>query len=318
MDDPETPLFQRTYDGVGFWADLASTGIDPWTHWKTIWAAYENEGAWLASGAEADDFLNSWASGWFRDPARGPAWDMTGPGIPPGSSEPDSEQVANGSSAPLKAAPYANAQYTATSSADVVLVSGVGHIRVSDGTLDEPLAAGQHFCTRQGGCSCPDGTPPPYPITDLAPSFVVAVTGGSAGAGGQLAGIKLEDFCKKDEDRNPVMVKVDRPGSEGVLAGTEVDLVSCNGPYGTWAGEFRTGGLSDPYPVPWTELPVNFAMSGSEGSQTAVTTTSATAATPLGPILLYYTVTITVDGATMTIDMDPGAEDLNQLVNLPI
>src|SRR4051794_2728726 len=56
VDNPETPLFQRTYDGVGFWADLAATGIDPWSHWKAIWSAYESEGAWTASGAEADDF----------------------------------------------------------------------------------------------------------------------------------------------------------------------------------------------------------------------------------------------------------------------
>ena len=234
VDDPETPLFERTYDGLGFFADLAATGIDPWSKWLTMWSAYDNEPAWLSSGAEDDTFLNSWASGWFRDPARGADWDMTGPGIPGGSTTPDPLTFGNGSNASYAAEPYANAQYAATSGADVFVISGTGHVRISDGSIDESQPIGQHFCTRQGGCACPDGKPPPFPVTDIAPNFDVAVTGGSSGASGAIAGMKLEDACKKPEESKAVTVQVDRPGSPGVLPGREIDLTSCDGPYGTW------------------------------------------------------------------------------------
>lgn len=320
VDKPQTPLFQRTYDAVGFWADLAATGIDPWPRWKAIWAGYENEGAWVASGGEADRFLDSWASGWFRDASRGADWDMTGPGIPSGNSTPKSVSVSNGSSASVAASPYANAQYTATSSADVFLITGNGHIRISDKTVDEPLPIGQHFCTKPGGCACPDGKPPPYPVTNLAPSFVVAVTGGNSGASANISGIKLEDACKPEEESEAVTVKVDRPGMSGVLPGTVVDLLSCDGPYGTWSGVFRTGGLSNQgFNVPWTDLPVQFTMPGEGGVQTAVTTTSAIVPTPIGDLPLDYVVTVTVNGGQMTIVLDPGAEGMgNNLVNIPI
>jgi len=317
---PELSLFQRTYDGVGFWADLAATGISPWPKWRAIWDAYENEGAWVASGAEDDDFLNSWSSGWFREPDRGGAWDMTGPGIPAGNTTPDPLNVANGSNASVAAGPYTNTQYNATSAADVVIITGSGRIRLSDRNVDEPLALGQRFCTKPGGCVCPDGKPLPFPLTQLATFFAVAVTGGSSSSAGNLVGISIEDFCKEEEETDAVMVRVDRPGMEGVLPGTVVDLLSCDGPYGTWRGVFRTGGLANQgFNVPWTDLPVEFDLPGEEGVQTTTTTTSAIVPTPIGNMPLDYVVNVSVDGGTMTLVLTPGSEGMgNNLVDIPI
>jgi hypothetical protein len=319
VDNPHRPLFQRTYDGVGFWADLAATGIDPWPKWKSIWQAYDSEPAWLVTGGEDDTFLNSWASGWFRDPARGADWEMTGPGIPTGHNVIESVEVANGTTGAVQADPYTNAQYNAHSAADVLVMTGTGHIRINDRTLDETQPLGQHFCTKPDGCKCPDGKPPPFPVTDLAAFFAVAVTGGSAGANANITGMKLEDFCEKEEEDKAVRVIAERPAFEGVLPGTVVDLVSCDGPYGTWNGVFRTGGLSNNgFEVPWTELPVTFTMPAEGGVQTAVTTTSAIVPTPIGDFPIDYVVTVTVTGGTMTIDLEPGAEELNRLVDMPI
>jgi hypothetical protein len=320
VDNPHKPLFARTYDAVGFWADLDATGIDPWPRWKAIWAAYDNEPAWVATGGEADRFLDSWASGWFRDPARGADWEMTGPGIPPGRNVLESVSVSNGASATVQADPYTNAEYNANSAADVFVITGTGHIRISDRNIDEPQPMGQHFCTKPGGCTCPDGKPPPFPVTNLAQFFVVAVTGGSSGANANITGISLEDACKEEEEPKAVMVKKDRPGSEGVLPGTVVDLLSCDGPYGTWTGVFRTGGLSNEgFEVPWTELPVQFTMPAEGGIQTAVTNTSAIVPTPIGDFPLDYVVTVTVNGGQMTIVLEPGVEAMdNQLVDMPI
>ncbi len=320
VNKPQLSLFQRSYDGVGFWADLAATGIDPWPRWMAIWAAYENEGAWVASGGEADDFLDSWSSGWFRDRGRGDDWDMSGPGIIPGNATPKSIQVANGASASLGASPYANEQYSASSSADIVIITGTGHMRVSDSSLDEKLPIGQHFCTKPGGCTCPDGKPLPYPVTQLGQSFYVAVTGGNSGAGGNVSGISLEDACKEEEETDAFIVRVDRPAAEGVLPGTVVDLLTCDGPYGTWSGQFWTGGLSNQgFEVPWTSLPVEFTFPGEEGSQTATTTTSAVVSTPIGPLPLDYAVTVTSTGGQMTIVLVPGSEGMgNNLVDIPV
>jgi hypothetical protein len=321
VDNPETSLFERTYDATGFWADLNATGIDPWTKWKTIWSAYSNEAAWLASGAEDDTFLNSWASGWFRDPSRGADWDMTGPGIIPGSNVPQALQFFNGGAVEVDAKPYSASDYNVRSDADIVHIVSTGHVRLNDDLIDETMPSGQYFCTKDGGCNCPDGKPPPFPVTNLAPGFVIAVSGGSQGSGGTVSGIKLEDFCKKpDESPNQaVMVHVDRPGSDGVLPGNVVNLVSCNGPYGTWKGVFRTGGLSvDGFNVPFVDLPVEFTMPDVGGTQTATTTTGADVPTPIGNQRVDYVVHATVTGGTMTINLDPSAEELNRLVNLPI
>ena len=322
VDDPAIPLFQRTYDGLGFFADLAATGIDPWDKWKAMWSGYTNEAAWTASGAEADAFLDSWSSGWFRDPARGVDWDMTGPGIPPSEATPGQLSVGNGTNASFTAPAYANSQYKATSAADVIVITGTGHVRISDGSVDETMPIGQHFCTKDGGCNCPDGDPPPFAVTNLAATFDVAVTGGSTGASGAIAGISLEDACKKEtpSPSQAVKVTIDRPALEGVLPGTVVDLTSCDGPYGTWKGVFRTGGLSEGgFEVPFTDLSVQFTMPAQGGTQVATTTTSATVVTPIGDVPLDYNVTVTVTGGTMTIVLDPGSDDLdNKLVNMPI
>ncbi len=320
VDHPETPLFQRTYDGVGFWADLAATGIDPWPKWKAIWDGYVNEAAWVASGAEDDTFLDSWGSGWFREPDRGAAWDLIGPGVPPGDATPDPLTIANGVPASVSSGGYATSQYHATSSADIVIVTGSGHIRISDRSVDEPLAIGQRFCTKPGGCVCPDGKPLPFPLTQLATFFAVAVSGSSSSSSGTLAGVSLADFCKEDEEPREVMVTVDRPAMQGVLPGRIVDLVSCDGPYGTWTGVFRTGGLSNQgFEVPWTDIPVQFTMPAEGGVQTTSTATSAIVPTPIGPFPVDYDVTITVTGGTMTIVLVPGAEFMgNALVDIPI
>lgn len=317
---PELSLFQRTYDGVGFWADLAATGISPWPKWRAIWDGYENEAAWVASGAEDETFLNSWSSGWFREPDRGGAWDMTGPGIPPGNGTPDPLTIGNGVNASVSAGPYTNKQYYANSSADVMFITGTGRIRISDRSVDEPLAIGGRYCTKPGGCVCPDGKPLPFPLTNLATFFAVAVTGGSSSSSGNLTGMSIDDFCNPEEESEAVMVKVDRPARDGVLPGTVVDLLSCDGPYGTWRGVFRTGGLSNQgFEVPWTDLPVEFTMPAEGGVQTATTTTGGTVPTPIGPIDLDYVVTVTVTGGTMTIVLVPGVEGMdNQLVDIPI
>ena len=116
-----------------------------------------------------------------------------------------------------------------------------------------------------------------------------------------MTGQRLPCEDKKDEDEAVIAI-VERPAMEGVLPGTVVELRSCTGPYGDWSGVFRLGGLSlNGFDVPFVELPVSFSFPGGEGTQTATTSTSGNVPTPAGDFAVTYDLTITVDGATMSI-----------------
>jgi hypothetical protein len=103
-----------------------------------------------------------------------------------------------------------------------------------------------------------------------------------------------------------VRVFQDRPenrtssGETVALAGRIVDLVSCDGPYGTWKGTFRVGGVQSAFPVPWKEVPVSFAMGGGSGSKTVHIKPNEVVVIP--PNITSDTeMDVTVDGKTMTL-----------------
>ena len=75
---PETRLFARGYDAVGFYLHMAERGVDPWLHLdKMMYAA--NEAAYHeAADAGGDPFLDTWASGHVRERPLGGAWEATG------------------------------------------------------------------------------------------------------------------------------------------------------------------------------------------------------------------------------------------------
>ena len=71
---PELPLFSHTYDAIGFYAHLAESGVNPWTVFAAMLQAPNNVAAYhAAADGGGNRFLDSWASGYFRDPSRGPA-----------------------------------------------------------------------------------------------------------------------------------------------------------------------------------------------------------------------------------------------------
>lgn len=200
---PETPLFARSYDAIGFYAHLAESGGDPWRVFKAMLQAPTDRVAYAAAVAGTDHFLDSWASGYFRGlgAATGRDWDTTGPGIPLAGTvhaEPLRISLANGQVAPVSAAPFANGIYTLLSGADIVRIDAAGGARLSDGNLDRVLQGQVDFCTRAGGCSCPPGSA--YqgpPLTPLASRADLALTGGPDGTKVALTGRSLDDFCAK-------------------------------------------------------------------------------------------------------------------------
>src|SRR5205085_11598985 len=146
-------------------------------------------------------------------------------------------------------------------------------------------------------------------VQPLDSDAIVAITGGPGGEQGSLSGMKHDDVCKR-EGKADVWVHFDREAGPGVQAGRIVELVACDGPYGTWNGVLRLGGLDDKhgFVVPFVDFPVQFTVGGGKGTQTAQTTTGGVVVTPIGSAPVDYTLNITVNEHMMTIVPDPSIE----------
>ncbi len=299
---PSTPLFARSYDAMGFFSHLEETGTSPWSVFPAMFKAVASVPAFAASGATGDAFLDSWASGLTRDPARGPGWDTTGPAITDNSAPVEVTRIGNGASAAVLAPAYTNSIYGLSVSADVLAVTTHGHARLSDGRIDTTALADAFFCAKPDGCGvCPDGTPVEVPPAPLQSESVLAATGGPDGVAGSLVGLSMDDFCNRNKS---VWVHIERAASTGLDAGTILDLVSCNGPNGTWNGYMALGGITaGAFTVPFAKLPMTFTIGG-KGPQTIQTAVTGVVPTALP------TLTITV-AYQLTIAVDPAARKMS-------
>ena len=323
---PKTPLRFRAYDALAFWSHLDESGSDPWSVFRAVWATNGTPAGFAAAGADTPAFLDSWASGATRDPARGAGWDTSGPGITSDAVRPTGLTVPDDGAAPATIAPYAINDFVILSTADVlVFTSATGHARLSDARIDTIDLAGARFCNRAGGCACPnvaDDIPPP----PIAAGPVLALSGGPEGSSVAITGMPLQKHCDEQEKR-PVQVTLDRPASEGVLAGQVVELTSCNGAHGDWSGVLRLGGLSfEGLDVAFQDIPLAFTVGGA-GTVTVAAAAAGTVQTPVFALEVTYNLSITVDGNTMTIaGSGSGSTDMfsidqafpNGLAGLPI
>ncbi|MEZ4595940.1 MAG: hypothetical protein R3C32_03320 [Chloroflexota bacterium] len=97
-----------------------------------------------------------------------------------------------------------------------------------------------------------------------------------------------------------VWVHLERPGGDGILPTTVVELYSCSGPYGVWSGVIRLGGVG---PVPLAEFPVTFGFRGAGGVQRTTATVEGFIPWDL-PDVEYdvrIDLDVVVDGRTMTL-----------------
>ncbi|GAA4421038.1 hypothetical protein GCM10023148_21350 [Actinokineospora soli] len=108
----------------------------------------------------------------------------------------------------------------------------------------------------------------------------------------------------------PVWAYVDRPGIPGAVeAGRILELVACDGLAGTWRGTLRTGGLHDDdgFHVPWADLPVTPFRIGGGGIGSTTSRAAGRVHVPLPgqDVPVSFTLAITVDGKSMTVDGVP-------------
>ncbi len=205
LNTPNTPLWARGYDAIGFYQHLEEEQIDPWSIFDAMLAAattaspgQADSDAYKAALATQDAFQDTWASGLFRDASLGDAWNATSPWPVNKSAPPQKLSVGDGSVNSLSAGQVLNQDWAATSSADVVEIDGTGHVRLfttPDG--NETDTAQRWLCTRAGGCDCPSGEVYAGPdLETVTPAFDLALTGGLAGASATVRGHALQEFCK--------------------------------------------------------------------------------------------------------------------------
>ncbi len=241
---PEKPLFTRSYDAFGFYAHLSQAQVNPWDVLITMLQVEDsNPARFEVAGANADQFLDTLASTYFRQAALGPAWELAGPGLLDAPTPIRKVLTAsNGNTTPFSAPAYTNRLFSLSSSADVLRFAVAGHVRLGDpGNNQDYIPSSGLFCTKDGGCACPPGlTFGGAPPTPLSAESLLAVTGGVDGTNGTVAGLSLEDACHK-ADGTPWSMVFWSPDL-GDTAPPIFLAYTCDGLESTWHAIYLPGG----------------------------------------------------------------------------
>lgn len=225
LQHPETPLFSRSYDGVGFFAHLTESGTDPWPVLIPMINATDNPGRFAnAVGGNASTFEDSWASGMFRgQPMSGKVWNTTGVGMP--NSRPTPQQTSVGHDVDAPSWTLTTAEVTTKD--EVTSIRAGGSVRVGSGAaLDQIVPSGTtlDLCTKEGGCTCPAGSKGSPPTAVATSPISVAVTGNAAVSTAHITGSTLDAFCKRPPP--PVAAPSPRTGACRFLSAAEVNQIT--------------------------------------------------------------------------------------------
>ena len=166
LKSPQTPLFNRLYEGIGFFAHLASVGISPWTRFKGMFATTTSGAAYAAAEGPSTTSLDSEASAFFREPKFGSTWDTSGQNVPTRTEvgfHPTPVNIKKGTTT-LTVKPYADGAYDLSIAGlsvyepVVEMTVNSGNVRLrstSGGSVDEVDQKQVLLCSDPKGCSCP-------------------------------------------------------------------------------------------------------------------------------------------------------------------
>jgi hypothetical protein len=198
FSSPSTPLFARDYDADGFFVHMQSVGISPWTRFKAMFEARSNAAAYQAGVAGNQQFFETEASVFFREPSGWP-WAPRPDSAPHGGVDFQPSTIAVGGSGhpPVSVDAYADGVYhlvlSTMSSRKPVLElrvrEGYVRIRSSNGHVDQVVSGTIKLCALREGCNCPGHD-------EHAPVFLdgnLAITGATTGGEVELiAGPRCE------------------------------------------------------------------------------------------------------------------------------
>lgn len=206
LTQPQTSLFKRTYDAMGFFSHMQEAGIDPWKRFDFMFDAAET-GGYMAAFNEGitghvDEFFKTWATGYARDYTIGPEWDTKGPAITSDTYKPPYVTINNGDSDGGHVSSVSNALYYLALDSEVSILSTPQYARLHDypGSGYEATEPRGVFCTKKGGCVCPKGSAHEgETFTNIPQQHILAVTGGTGGADWLVSGMSLENYCKSQK-----------------------------------------------------------------------------------------------------------------------
>ena len=220
--EPQTSLITRSYDAVGFYAHLQESGIDPWTVFRPMIEADTDLARYLAAKADAESFVDSWASSVLRDEPLGSPWNTTGPGITDTAYKPGVQVVNNGTNIPLSQPFFTNDITRFVLDADLVEIQVDGHARLRNGSVDTALHGAAKYCVAGHDCAvaCPGEEAPQYDT--IQPSVFLAESGGHEGLVGHIRGIKAgsADDCEEDPEPEPPEPGGGEPGGGNGVSGS--------------------------------------------------------------------------------------------------
>lgn len=225
---PKTDYADRSYDAIGVFGHLSDVaGNDAvWPKLLPMVSAGVNkddDAAFkLLIQGNALQYYTSWGSSYFEAPGN-TQWAMLSPGSPPTSGPaPTSISVEAGTEEALSpVGPYQSGLFQLTGGADIVAVAlftGYGRLHDQGFAVDTALdnSAPLKLCLKQGGCTCPDGSPGASQFTKGAiPPLSIGINGGDTTAQVGVAGKSLDDFCKKPEKPSPQQPQAPGGGAGG-------------------------------------------------------------------------------------------------------
>ncbi|MGO9753733.1 MAG: hypothetical protein ACLP8S_06170 [Solirubrobacteraceae bacterium] len=240
INTPHTPLFERSYDAVGFWGHAEDVVPNLWASIPAILNVGSSQGALHLAGGDDDAFLTDWGSSVFRVSGSVP-WEMQSPISPPSAAQlAGGRQTADLLVMPIvevDAPPLTTSQYRVLGgpTEPVVHVSITGHARLSEHYNYTDLE-NAWFCMGSETCQCPKNTvgqvPPTLPLGNVT-AFPLGLSGDSdTGTSGILISYPLSHFCK------PVKQPPPPSGNQGGTGGSFGDpyITTFDGSRAGWVG----------------------------------------------------------------------------------
>lgn len=246
LSDPSESLMRRTYDALGFFAELSASGINPWKALPSMLEAGSGPAAFEA--VTSPNFDSEWASSLVRLPF-GPAWEASGPGLVDVSARPQIHLLAEGSLLEGTVPAFTNLVVpldVASGLLEVELSAPDGRLHAADGgQYGGSSLQRETFCISPSCSSCPDLSS----LTRIPAGPVwLAISGGSEGTRYRISGSVAA--CEACPVGAWVSQSISIPvGPSEVLqggAGVEVDV----GPAGTMSFNYSemsplsSGGVS--------------------------------------------------------------------------
>jgi hypothetical protein len=223
LTDIKTPLFSRTYDAIGFFSLMNTSGDDTWHLLDPMLRAGSSAAAYaLVSNTTLD---LDWASSFARQSSFGTGWDASGPGITDAKYNPNASIVGNGTDLTAKVAPYANALIKFNPSSDVVdIAPGTINSRMHEANGDTVNNPDNTYCVHD--CNqCPEMES--FPKLDTGTDWL-SVTGNTAGATYSVIGKKAmcNESCMIGNWTVTSMTLTTVGGTFTGGQGTEVDIAA--------------------------------------------------------------------------------------------